>query len=242
MKMSSRPPILVIRAEPGASETAGRLKEMGLTPVVSPALGLSRTDATVPDLSAFEGLIFTSANGVRFLIEACGPIPLPAWCVGPATASEALREGFSPVYQSSGDAHDLAHYIAHHWDEDRPRSLLHVANSAAKGIVKEALEAEGFTVTFAPLYEATHAAALSAPAKSALTSGEPVICLIHSAKGAEAFQSLADGIDLSSVTFVAISEQAARPVRSVAGAAIFIASHPDEPHLMDALQGVLAAR
>ncbi|WP_158085533.1 uroporphyrinogen-III synthase [Henriciella aquimarina] len=234
------PEIIITRAEPGAAQTAARLKQMGLTPVVSSALELARTGTSLPPLDAISGLVFTSANGVRFFAEATPVRDLPAWCVGPATASEALREGFSPVHQSSGDAHALAHYIAHHWDS-QPKRLLHVANAAARGNLKEALAAEGFEVVFAPLYAATKARALRPGAIHALAA-EHSVCLIHSAKGAEAFVSLAEGLDLSGTEFVAISQQAAAPLQTCTTAGVHVASHPDEDHLLDVLQGVLRAR
>ncbi len=235
------PPIIVTRTEPGASETAARLREKGLEAIVSPALELASRDEALPDLSEFGGLVFTSANGVRFFAEASEARDLPAWCVGPATASEALREGFSPVHQSSGNAHDLAHYIAHHWSGTR-KALLHVANAAAKGDLARALEAEGFDVTFAALYEARQAPSLSPDALAQLKSGARTICLVHSAKGANAFLSLANGLNLSKTEFVVISPQAAASLEQVPSGGVHVARHPDEAHLMDCLDEALAGR
>lgn len=232
-------PVIITRAEPGAAQTAERVRALGLKPVLSPVLTLARSTAALPALDAIAGLVFTSANGVRYFAEASPERALPAWCVGPATASEALREGFTTVHQSSGDAHDLAHYIAHH-APSASRRLLHVANAAARGNLKQALEAEGFEVLFAPLYEARPAAALSAEAANALSGNTRCICLIHSARGAEAFLALAHGLDLSRTVFAAISEQAAAPLRAVKTASVHAASHPDEDHLMDLLQRVHA--
>ncbi|QYJ02050.1 uroporphyrinogen-III synthase [Thalassovita mediterranea] len=234
-------PIIVTRSQPGADQTAQALKERGLTAIVTPAIKLSRSEASLPDLSVYGGLIFTSANGVRFLSAETEARDLPAWCVGPATASEALLEGYSPVHQSSGNAEDLAHYIAHHWPAGQSKRLLHVANSAAKGIVKAALEHEGFEVDFLALYEATNAPALHPDAVSAIAGG-PSIVLLHSAKGARAFMDLSVGLDLQRVSYVAISEQAAGPLREGGKDQIEIADHPDEAHLLEALDRLLAAR
>lgn len=236
-----RRPVLITRTAPGASETAERLRQLALEPVASPVLDLAARDVPLPTLSAYEGLIFTSANGVRFLAEATPDRTLAAWCVGPATASEAIREGFSPVHQSSGDAGDLAHFIAHHWHKGRPRRLLHVANSAAKGIVKQALGAEGFEVDFLPLYETRTAASLSREAEALLTRGEPFIILIHSAKGASALLALAGSALARDQVFVAISSQAAAPLAEKGFQNVTLADHPDEDHLIAALQRVLAS-
>ncbi|RIJ23955.1 uroporphyrinogen-III synthase [Henriciella barbarensis] len=236
------PTIIVTRSQPGADQTARALEERGLTVIVTPAIELTRSDAALPDLSAYGGLIFTSANGVRFLSAETEARDLPTWCVGPATASEALLEGYSPVHQSSGDAEDLAHYIAHHWPSGQSKRLLHVANSAAKGIVKAALEGEGFEVDFLALYEASYAPGLTPAARAAIESGEPCIVLVHSAKGAKAFMDLSEGLDLSRISYVAISEQAAGPLREGGEDLIDVAEHPDEAHLLETLDRFLATR
>lgn len=235
-------PIIVTRTEPGTAQTAEALKARGLNAILSPVLTLARSDAPLPALSGFGGIVFTSANGVRFTAGESEVRDLPAWCVGPATASEALREGYSPVHQSSGDATDLAHYIAHHWPAGAQKRLLHVANSAARGVLREALEAEGFEVTYVPLYHAPAAPALSADAAAVLEAGQPAIVLIHSSKGAQAFLQLCKGVDLSQVSFVAISQQAAQPVLEAGHESVIIAAHPDEAHLLETLDQFLAGR
>ena len=242
MKMTEAgpPTIIITRAEPGAAQTAARLTAMGVSHILSPALELAARDEILPDLSRYAGLIFTSANGVRFFAEASAERGLPAWCVGPATASEAVREAFTPVHQSSGDAHDLAHFIAHHWHAHTPKTLLHIANAASRGVVKEALESEGFKIDFVPLYEARPAESLAPDAAVALEADQASIVLIHSSKGAEAFLGLAKAVDLSKTRFVTISEQAARPLQAVKTGGVTVASHPDEDHLLEALEKVLA--
>ncbi|WP_018148661.1 uroporphyrinogen-III synthase [Henriciella marina] len=234
------PKIIVTRSQPGADQTLRALKDRQLEAVLSPALTLSRSDAAVPDLSRYGGIVFTSANGVRFLSDETDARDLPAWCVGPATASAALLEGYSPVHQSSGDGSDLSHYIAHHWPSGTDRRLLHVANAAARGNVKTALEAEGFEVDFLPLYEASTAPALANAAYRLISTGDPSLVLVHSAKGARAFLDLCDGLDLSALSYVAISEQAAGPLREDGQKNIAIAPHPDEAHLLETLDDLLS--
>lgn len=236
----SSPKIIVTRSQPGADQTVQALEERQLEAIRSPALTLSRSDAALPDLSRYGGIVFTSANGVRFLSEETEARDLPAWCVGPATASAALLEGYSPVHQSSGDGEDLAHYIAHHWPADTDRRLLHVANAAARGIVKSALEAAGFEIDFLPLYEASTAPALADAARQLISSGDGALVLIHSAKGARAFIELCDGLDLSALSYVAISEQAAGPLLKDGQKNIAIAPHPDEAHLLETLDDFLS--
>ena len=92
-----KPPVIVTRAEPGASETVTRLMDMDFHAIRSPMLELKALEAPMLDLSGIYNLVFTSANGVRFFVEAVGGITehvadLTTWCVGPATADAASRE------------------------------------------------------------------------------------------------------------------------------------------------------
>jgi uroporphyrinogen-III synthase len=62
-------PVLILRPQPGADEMAAQLAKESFAPVLVPVLApifeISALPASVPQLSGFSGLIFTSANGVR---------------------------------------------------------------------------------------------------------------------------------------------------------------------------------
>lgn len=228
-------PFLVTRAEPGASETAARLREMQLSPVLAPMLTLEVRDAgNMPPANTLSGLVFTSANGVRTYAAQRADRALSTWCVGPATAAAARAAGFAQIHQSSGNAADLAAFIqAHRRPDSRP--LLHVANAAAAGGLKRALEAAGIAVTFAPLYDMKAADKFPDPVQALLTGAKPGVVLIHSAKGAAAFAALVGAYDLSAWRAVVISAPAAAPLTGLKMQDIAIAPHPDEDGLFAAL-------
>lgn len=99
-------PIVVLRPEPGASETAARARQLGLDAIAIPLFRVEPLDWTVPDPSAFDGLLLTSANAVhhsgRRLEELRG---LPVYAVGQATAAAARRAGFE-IAQTGSDGID----------------------------------------------------------------------------------------------------------------------------------------
>ena len=207
------PPVIVTRAEPGASETVERLRAMGLTAIPSPMLELKALDLPMPDLSGIYNLVFTSANGVRYFVDAVGGISeqiadLTAWCVGPATtdAADGVEGGF-----------------------------LHVANSAAAGNLVAQLTAAGREARFLALYETVPASGFDEDAKAALVSEAATIILFHSAKAAEAFAALSEDLPMSTNVAVAISEAAAAPLRSLNARAVIAAARPNENALMEAL-------
>lgn len=233
-----KPPVIVTRAEPGASETVARVREQGLSPILSPMLTLCPLNAVAPDLGGIYNLVFTSANGVRYFVDAVGGITeqvadVSAWCVGPATTAAAEDAGFQKIIAGDGNADDLARLILS--SEDQGDGFLHVANDAAAGNLVATLKAAGRNARFLPLYETVPAQAFSEEASDALRSGEETIVLIHSAKAATAFVDLAMGLASEAWTMIAISEAAAAPLKPLGASRIIAADRPNEDALVAAL-------
>lgn len=232
--------VIVTRGEPGASETAARIKEMGLTPLVSPAIELiDAPDVEIPDIRGVSGLIFTSANGVRFFAQRNHNRRLRAWCVGPATADAARLAGFQQVQESEGDAADLAQFILQS-TERTAAPLLHVANAAAKGNLKANLEAAGQPVVFCPLYKAETASSLERRVVKLLDEKQSALLLVHSEKGARAFLQLAANWSLSRLTGIAISPTVGEVLTQAGLNKTHIAKAPNETELLNAMQNAIS--
>lgn len=233
-------PIIVTRAEPGASETEARLQALRLNAVLAPMLTLHpRQSEPLPDLNDVAGLVFTSANGVRVFANREVERALPAWCVGPATAAAAHAAGFARVHESAGNAVDLANFISAN-TQPQARPLLHIANRAAAGTLKSELEAAGFSVTFAPLYEMRPASALPPAVSEILAREQTAIVLVHSQKGAAAFAELVSDRPKDALIAVAISEPASEPLKPLDLQAIHFADAPNEDGLFSALHAAIA--
>ena len=95
--------LVVLRPEPGASETVKRAKERGLDALALPLFEIEPIAWEGPEESGFDALLLTSANAVRFggerLMNYRG---LPVHTVGEATAEAARNAGFDIA--SAGDA------------------------------------------------------------------------------------------------------------------------------------------
>lgn len=236
----SNTPVIVTRAEPGARETVQRLNALGYAVLRAPALTLKENaDADLPAATELSGLIFTSANGVRAYASRRDDRSIAAWCVGPATAEAAKQAGFSTVHESAGNAVDLAQFIAaKSVPSDAP--LLHVANAAAAGNLKRDLEARGFSVVFAALYQMQSVASLPHDVLDLIKRSEPALILIHSAKGAEAIACMLGDETLQGCGLVAISDAASAPLTDFAADHTFIADVPNEDGLLRALKRALA--
>ena len=94
--------VVVVRPEPGASETLAKARELSLEPVSVPLFDIEAMDWAMPD-GAFDGVLLTSANAVRQAGDALQELrALPAYAVGDATAEAARDAGFD--IKATGDA------------------------------------------------------------------------------------------------------------------------------------------
>ena len=107
----SAPRILITRPEPGASQTAEKLRAIGFEPIVVPftqMVGLPvHLDAALAKKT--NAIVVPSANALRYLpnefVNSLSSIRL--FAVGDATADAARALGFNYVVSADGKAEDL---------------------------------------------------------------------------------------------------------------------------------------
>lgn len=225
--------VLVTRAEPGASETATRLRAMGHDAIVAPLLMIEPVAAST-DIDGFQAVLFTSANGVAMFARATPDRTLPACCVGDATGDAARTESFKDVRVAGGDVGALAAFVA---ASARPDAgpLLHAAGADLAGDLKGALEARGFTVDRRIFYRAVPAEALRPAVDAALAADPPAIdiVLFHSARAAQAFARCAKPeARLNRITALCLSDAVAAAAQARDWRAVVAAQEPREAALL----------
>jgi len=89
-------PLAILRPEPGASATAEAARRLGLEPILIPLFHIQSMAWSAPDPAAFDGLLITSANALRWGGAELRKLErLPVHAVGQATAAEARKRGLS---------------------------------------------------------------------------------------------------------------------------------------------------
>lgn len=169
------------RPEPGATETAARLTERGLTPIIVPMLIMENLPARLPE--RVDAVLLTSRNGLTGL-----PASLhdrPVFAVGAATAALARAQGFSLVISADGDAEALAALVGR--QAPRPRSLLLPTARGQGGDLATRLRRDGFAVHRRAVYRARPATSLPAEVRTALEGGTVGTALFFSAETARVF-------------------------------------------------------
>lgn len=198
--------VLVTRPEPGASETVGRIRALGLTPILAPMLHIARLPMRLGPV--VQAVLVTSGNALPPLPAGLHGLPLLA--VGDATAARARAGGFTKVCSGDGDAIALAALAA---EVLPPRAALLLATGAGQGASLAAdLRRRGFRVHRRVVYAARPARGLPAAARHALADGILGSAMFLSADTARAFvQAMPAGLHpaLAGVEALAIGQPAA---------------------------------
>ncbi len=197
--MSGR--VLIVRPEPGASETVMRAKVLGLEAIPAPIFQLAPVDWEAPEADGFEAVLLTSANAVRW----AGPkllrfTHLPCYAVGEATAAESASLGFADVRTGPSDGAAVAALMA----SDGVRTGLHLC-----GRDHTAPAAPGVGFERRIVYRSDPLTALPEEASAALKEG--ALVLIHSPRAAAQFALLieAAGAAKERIALAAISQASA---------------------------------
>ena len=234
--MTEARPVLVTRAEPGASLTCQRLAALGYHAVNAATARIAATDGA-PDWTGAGAVIVTSPNGAGQLTRLGAPRTLKVFAVGPASAAAARAAGHDDVITGSGDAAGLLDIILSAPD---PGRLIHVRGRDQAFDLSGALNAMGRHAHSHIAYEARMEETLPAPALQALGPG--AIVLIHSPLGAERLLALAESgrrlSALGSAHILAISEAAASAFRHSGAGRVTLAQRPDEAALLEALKSI----
>lgn len=203
--------LLIVRPEPGASETAARARKLGLDPVVAPLFEIRPLPWRAPGPNGFDALLLTSANAIRHGGDALARFAhLPCYAVGAASADAARGAGFGDVRIGAGDGAAAAAMM----EKDGVRRAFHPC-----GRDRAAPGEPGIPILHVPVYAADPIGDLPADAKAALDSG--ALVLVHSPRSGALLARLVP--DKAGVAVAAISAAAAQAAgsrwRSVAVAA-----------------------
>lgn len=188
--------VIVLRPEPGASETVDRAKARGLDAMGAPIFIVEALDWSPPEPSRFDALLLTSANAVRFGGDQLKSLRgLAVHAVGKATADAAREAGFDIA--SSGDA-GVERLLGSLEPELR---LLHLCGEDRKNASSRQ------TITVVPVYRSK--AAEPAPDLGEVSGGA---VMIHSPRAGERFAELTEqqAIDRTQISLLAISAAAAK--------------------------------
>ncbi len=227
--------MLVTRPEPGASETAARLLELGFRPVIAPATIVESRKINVASLP--QAVLVTSGNAIPALPESLLDVPLLA--VGDATAARAKAAGFLTVHSAGRDAEALVELVT---TLCRPTAgpLLLASGEGLGDDLVAVLQDRGFRVERRIAYAARPVESLPEEATAALSNGTLRAALFFSPQSARVFVTILQrdlpALNVRGIEALAISSQTGAALAVLPWQRIRVASNPNQEDLLKLLQ------
>ncbi|SNS81553.1 uroporphyrinogen-III synthase [Sphingomonas laterariae] len=218
-------PLLILRPEPAASETAARAAAFGLASCVAPLFTVAAIPWSADDPAAYDVLMLTSVNALRHGgAQLAAYHGLPVFAVGEATATAARAAGFTRITAGDRDIHVLLAMIA----AAGHAHVLHLAGREHREVDHPALR-----IVRKIVYAADPVDGLPGAAREALAGG--AVAMLHSPRAAARFAALAP--DRGRTRIAAISPAAARAAGE-GWAQVAVAERPDDAALLAAAAGL----
>lgn len=229
--------VLITRPEPGASETAARVAEMGLRPIVAPLLDIRPARIRLPRPETIAAILLASGNAIEPLPPAWHAVPVMT--VGAATARRAEGAGFASVVSAGGDAAALAALVRRRIDPTRGTLLL--ASGLGQSLALAAdLRRSGYRVARRVVYAAVPARRLPPVAREALMDSRTRFVLFFSTETARCFMRLvrAEGLveTLRSREAITIGAPASMALKSAYWACVRVAGKPTQEEMLTLLR------
>ena len=220
--------VLVTRPLDDARQTASLLEAAGHQPLLAPFMTVNFLDAALPE--NVQGLVATSANGVRGFCRLDARRGMPLFAVGSHTADVAREAGFNDVRATDGDAAALTKAIT---DCAIAGTLLHLAGKDRGDVLAQNLPG----LVSVTLYEAVAAAHFPADARSALTDNKIDAALFFSPRSARIFGgcAAADGLSMGGVIAACLSPAVADGLAGLSFREVRIAAQPSQKALIGLL-------
>lgn len=212
-------PLIVTRADPGATATVRRALALGLDAHAMPLFAVRALPWSPPDPAGFDALLLTSAQAARLGGAGLASLAaLPVHAVGEATARAAEAAGLRVATTGPGTAQGLFDALALRGDS----RILWLC-----GRDRTAFDARGADLVPLPVYAAD---AIDPPPGWTALIAAPAVVMAHSARGARHVADLV-GTARKHLTLLAISPKAAAAAGSGWGD-VRLSMRPDDAAML----------
>ena len=147
--------ILLTRPLEDCSEMIIKFKSLGHQVSHLPLLSVDKVDYEKINFSDFKGIIFTSANAVKFLDLKSIDKNLLCFCVGSATEKKARSVGFQNVIAAEGNVENLKELVLQNFDQKNGK-LIYVSGETISVDLDQQLIKEGYDIKKIVNYRTTH--------------------------------------------------------------------------------------
>ena len=120
-----------------------RFKSLGHFISHIPVINIEKTTYEKLNFTDFKGIIFTSANAIKFLNTKDIDKKILCFCVGAATEKMAKRKGFQNIYVANGNVNNLKEIILQNFKTSQGK-LIYVTGQVISSDLDKKLISEGY--------------------------------------------------------------------------------------------------
>jgi len=147
--------ILLTRTLEDCSEMIIKFKSLGHKVSHLPLLSIDKVDCKEFNFLNYEGIIFTSANAVKFLDLKQINKKILCFCVGSATEKKARSAGFQNVIAAEGNVKNLKELVLQNFNKNNG-NLVYVSGEKISVDLDQELIKEGYSIKRIINYRTTH--------------------------------------------------------------------------------------
>ena len=178
--------ILLTRPLEDCSEMILKFQSLGHQVSHIPLLNIEKIDYTKVNFSEYGGIIFTSANAVKFLNFDNLDKKIKCFCVGSSTEKKARSFGFQNTIAAEGNVLNLKELILQNFDSNGGK-LLYVSGELVSFDLDQQLSKEGYNVKRIINYKVNHNQNFDQNFINELKLNMPDIVYIYSQNTANSF-------------------------------------------------------
>ena len=178
--------ILLTRPLEDCSEMILKFKSLGHQVSHLPLLNVERMNYMEINFSDYGGIIFTSANAVKFLDLNKLDKKIMCFCVGDITEKKARSVGFQNTIAAEGNVLNLKELILQNY-VSKDKSLLYVSGEITSADLDQQLISEGYSVKRIINYRVSHNENFNENFIKELKLNVPDIIYVYSQNSASSF-------------------------------------------------------
>ena len=227
--------ILFTRSLEDSKDLILRFNELGHKVSYMPVIQIKKVDHDVINFNDFKGLIFTSANSLKFINSKEVDKNIFCFCVGSATEKKALSLGFQNVISAEGNVRNLKEIILRNFNSNVGKILYLSGELISKDLDKE-LNLLGYDIKRIINYTANPIREIDQKFLENLKSSVPDILYVYSQNSALSLLNLIDKYNLNDIwmntNLMCMSEKISSVLNNIKWKKIFLFNAGEEEYLL----------
>jgi len=181
--------ILLTRPLDDCKELILRFKSLGHKVSHLPVIKIQNVNYDKINVNEFGGIIFTSANAIKYLNISGINKQINCFCVGSSTEKIAKENGFQNIFCADGNVNNLKEVILQNFNR-KSGNLLYVSGEIISSNLDKDLTSEGYTVKRIINYSALPVERISEEFIKDLKSSIPDMVYVYSENSARNYLNL----------------------------------------------------